>query len=118
MRSTTSASNTESTSNGGWRLRRSVRPGASLLAKLDLGQHSIDEIRSESSGWSILESPLEREQRKELAREKILERIIGRLDGVVWSLVSIHRPPHRRVRSNSKPSAFVYIETEGNRKLP
>ncbi len=90
-----------------------------LLAKLDLGQHSIDEIRSESSGWSILESPLEREQRKELAREKILEGIIGRLDGVVWSLVSIHRPSTLTARrSNAKPTAFVYIETEGNRKLP
>jgi len=91
-----------------------------LVAKLDLGQHSIDEIRSESSVPSIFdyETPGEREQKKELRREKILEGIIGQLDGVVWPLVSIHRPrsaawPHPA----PKPSAFVYIETEGNRKL-
>ena len=90
-----------------------------LVAELDVGQHSIEEIRGESSVWSIWETPLEREQKKELFREKILERLIGQLDGVVWSLVAIHRPRTSAwLHPTSKPSAFVYIETEGNRPLP
>jgi hypothetical protein len=90
-----------------------------LVANLDLGQRSIDEIRSESSATNIWETPGEREQKKELSREKILERLIGQLDGVRWSLVSIHRPRSPAwSRATAKPSAFVYIETEGNRKLP
>jgi len=90
-----------------------------LIAKLDLGQHSIDEIRGESSVWSFWETSSEREQKKQLAREKILERLISQLDGVGWCLVSIHRPRTSTWgRAASKPTAFVYIETEGNRKLP
>jgi hypothetical protein len=89
------------------------------FAKLDVGPHSIDEIRGGSSGWGLLETPQEREQREKLAREKILEGLIGRLDGVVWSLVSIHRPATPAWRhANAKPSAFVYVETEANRPLP
>jgi len=90
-----------------------------LIAKLDLGQHSIDEIRGESSVWSFWETSSEREQKKQLAREKILERLISQLDGVGWCLVSIHRPRTSGWgRATSKPTAFVYIETDGNRKLP
>jgi len=91
-----------------------------LVAKLDLGQHSIDEIRSESSIPSIFdwETPGEREQKKELRCERILERLIGQLDGVVWPLVSVHRPRSAAWQHPApKPSAFVYIETDGNRKL-
>jgi len=90
-----------------------------ILAKLDLGQHSIDEIRGESSVWGFWETTGEHEQKKQLAREKILERLIGQLDGVGWCLVSIHRPRTSAWgRAATKPTAFVYIETEGNRKLP
>jgi flagellar biosynthesis/type III secretory pathway M-ring protein FliF/YscJ len=89
-----------------------------LVAQLDLGQHSIDEIRSESSRWPIFETPGEREEKKDLAREKILERLISQREGVVWCLVSIHRPRASWARQPSKPSAFVYLETEGNRSLP
>jgi hypothetical protein len=90
-----------------------------LVAKVDLGQHSIDEIRSESSESNIFATPSEREQKKELARERILERLIGQREGVIWSLVSIHRPRTPAwSQQHSKPSAFVYIETDGNRPLP
>lgn len=90
-----------------------------LVAKLDLGQHSIAEIRSESDESSIWDTPNARDRKQELARAKILERLIGQLDGVVSSWVSIHRPRTSGwVRPTSKPSAFVYVETEGKRRLP
>ena len=81
-------------------------------AKLDLGPRPIDEIRDPSSSWGIFGTPDEREQKRRLCRERILEAIIGQLDGVVWSLVSIQSP--RAIltgRPRLKPSAFVYIET-------
>jgi hypothetical protein len=90
-----------------------------LVAKLDLGQHSIDEIRNESSQSSIWDSPRDRDRKTEIARDKILERLIGELDGVVSCLVSIHHPRASTwMRTRPKPSAFVYVETEGKRRLP
>jgi type III secretory pathway lipoprotein EscJ len=93
---------------------------AELVAKLDLGQHSIDEIRDGQSSWQrLFEPPNERERKKNLAHEKILERLINQLDGVGWSLVSIDRPHSVGwTRSAATPSAFVYVETERNRRLP
>jgi flagellar biosynthesis/type III secretory pathway M-ring protein FliF/YscJ len=97
-----------------------VEHASELVAKLDLGRHSIDEIRDQSSTWNgFWESAQEREQRKQLAREKMIEGLIGQLDGVVWSLVSINRPRAATFsRVPVKASAFVYIETKGNRPLP
>jgi hypothetical protein len=92
---------------------------AELIAKLDLGQHPISELRDASSAASIFDPPSEREHKKQLAREKIMERLVGQLDGVGWALVSINRPPASKwSRSSPKPTAFVYIETEGKRQLP
>jgi hypothetical protein len=93
---------------------------AELVAKLDLGQHPIDEIRGDSSGsiWNW-DPPSERERKEQLTREKMLERLIGQHAGVAWSLVSLQLPRSSALRrSASKPSAFVYIETEGGRPLP
>jgi flagellar biosynthesis/type III secretory pathway M-ring protein FliF/YscJ len=91
---------------------------AEVVAKLDLGQRPIDEIRGDSSG-SIWDPPSEREHKEQLMREKILERLIGQQSGVVWSLVSLQLPRSSVIRRLvSKPSAFVYIETEGGRPLP
>jgi hypothetical protein len=90
-----------------------------LVANVDLGQDSIDELRSESSVWSIFATPSEREQKEELIRERILERLIGQREGVVWCLVKIDRPrPPAWGHQHVKPTAFVYIETDGNRLLP
>jgi hypothetical protein len=92
---------------------------AELVAKLDLGQHAIRELRDDANTVSIFDPLGERENKKQIAREKIIEQIIGQLDGVVWSLVSINRPPPTKWgRPSSKPTAFVYIETEGKRQLP
>ena len=94
-----------------------IDQASELVAKLDLGRQPIDEIREQSSAWSgFWESAHEREQRKQLAREKMIEGLIGQLDGVRWSLVSINHPRAAAFsRSATKPSAFVYIETKGNR---
>jgi flagellar biosynthesis/type III secretory pathway M-ring protein FliF/YscJ len=49
----------------------------------------------------------------------MVESMIRKLNGVVWALVTINHP-HASVwrRSAAKPTAFVYIETEGDRQLP
>jgi flagellar M-ring protein FliF len=92
---------------------------ADIVAKLEIGQRPIGDIREQSYMSTFLDSPSDRENRKQLAREKIIEGLIGKLDGVVSSLVSINRPQSSKwLHANAKPTAFVYIETEGNRQLP
>jgi flagellar M-ring protein FliF len=92
---------------------------AAVVAKLEIGQRAIGDIRDQSYAPSLFESAADRENRKQLALEKIIEGLINQLDGVVSSLVSINRPQTSRwLRPNAKPTAFVYIETEGNRQLP
>jgi flagellar M-ring protein FliF len=93
---------------------------AALVAKLDVGPRPIDEARDQVNSWSVwFEGPREREQKEKLVREKMFESMIRKLDGVDWALVSINRP-HTPVWSRAavKPTAFVYIETEGDRQLP
>ena len=90
-----------------------------VVAKLDLGDHSIDEILGESATWSFFDTDKEREARQQRSQNKIIERLIGQLDGVISSIVSINRPQQPRFsHSDPKHSAFVYIETEDNRPLP
>ena len=92
---------------------------ADAIAKLDLGDRAIDEILDESTTSSIFDTPREREARQQRSQNKIIEKLIGKLDGVVSSIVSINRPqPSRWSHADSKHSAFVYIETEGNLPLP
>jgi len=93
---------------------------AALVAKLDVGPRPIDEARDQVNSWSVwFEGPREREQKEKLAREKMVESMIRKLDGVVWSLVSINRPRSSVWhRTAAKPTAFVYLETEGDRQLP
>jgi flagellar M-ring protein FliF len=90
-----------------------------VVAKLDFGQRPIGEIREQSYIFSFLDSPSDKENKKQLAQEKIIEGLIGQLDGVVSSLVSIKSPQTSKwLHANAKPTAFVYVETEGNRQLP
>jgi hypothetical protein len=93
---------------------------SSVLAKIDVGRHSIEEIRTQSGAMSLLwETSDDRLRREQLQRERILEAMIGQQPGVVWSLVSIHRPrASAGTRNPPKPSAFVYLETESDRQLP
>lgn len=92
---------------------------ADVVAKLDLGDHAIDEILDESSTSSIFDTPKEREARQQRSQNKFIEKLIGQLDGVVSSTVWINRPQTPRfARSGPKHTALVFIETEGNRPLP
>ena len=91
---------------------------ADVVSKLELGQRPIDDIRKQSYMSSFFDLTSDKENKRQLYQEKFLEGLIGRLDGVVWSLVSINLPPPKWPRTGAKPTAFVYIETEGNRKLP
>jgi flagellar M-ring protein FliF len=91
---------------------------ADVVAKLQLGQRPLGDIREEFNTFSVLDSPSDKESRKQLGREKLIEGLIGQLDGVVSSLVSIQRPPTSKfLHANANPKAFVYVETEGNRRL-
>ncbi len=91
---------------------------AAVVAKLEIGQLPIGVIRDQSYIPGIFDSPSDRESRKQLAREKIIEGLIGQLDGVDSALVSINRPQSLKyLHANAKPTAFVYVETEGNRQL-
>jgi hypothetical protein len=93
---------------------------STVLGKLDVGRHSIDEIRAQSGAMSLFwETTEDRLQREQLKDQRILEAMIGQQPGVVWSLVSVQRPRSSvGMRNSPKPSAFVYLETEGDRQLP
>lgn len=92
-----------------------------VLSKLDLGPHSIAEIRKKSQvpGFlKSLETVMEKERRELQAREEILETMIGNLDGIVTNYVTINRPRTRPgVRSPSSATAFVWLETDGDHKV-
>lgn len=91
---------------------------AEVVAKLDLGQRSIDDIRNRTTPWNVFEPKDEREAKKQRDREQILERLISELDGVKCALVSINRPRAPAWgQAAVNPSAFVYIETEGDHRL-
>ena len=93
---------------------------ADAVAKLDLGPRSLNEIREQSIISSFLDSPSDRENRKQLAREKI-DRGTDRPARRGCLVAGVDQPPANQ-RSGStpsaKPTAFVYIETEGKRQLP
>ncbi len=93
---------------------------AAAMAKLDVGRRTIDELRGAGGLWNMfLETTEDRRRRERLGRERILESLISQLDGVGWSLVSIHTaqgPANTRKAANT--SAFVYVETEGDQTLP
>ena len=72
---------------------------ADVVAKLDLGQRPIDEIRDDSGSGSLLwDGPGEREQKEKLKLERMLERLISEQSGVLRAVVSINRP---------RPSTFA-----------
>jgi hypothetical protein len=93
---------------------------AALLAKLDVGLHRVEDIRGRPASLAeILKTPGDREQQERLRREKLIERFIDGLDGVVWSVVCIQHPRTAFTKtSRIKPSAFVYLESESDRPLP
>lgn len=93
---------------------------AALLAKLDVGPRPFSEIREGSESLNdLLLTSEDRRQRDRLRSEKMIERLINTLQGVVWSVVSIQHPRATFVHSSRiKPKAFVYVECDPSRSLP
>ncbi len=90
------------------------------INKLPLGPRPPGEIREEqSAGSSFWESLHDKELREYQGREKILESMISDLPGIIGAYVSINRPkPRWGLQPVVKPTAFVRLETEGDRQLP
>ncbi len=93
---------------------------AAAISKLELGPRPPGEIRDDQSAGSTLWEPLhDKELREQQAREKILESMISDLPGILGAFVQINRPKSRwGLQPVVKPSAFVRLETEGDRQLP
>jgi hypothetical protein len=89
------------------------------IAKLDLGPRLPGEIRDQLPTTQFWESPRDKELRENQEQAKILEAMISDLPGIVGSFVWINRPkPKLGLQPVVKPSAFVRLETEGDRQLP
>jgi hypothetical protein len=91
-----------------------------LVAGLNVGPRPFSELReSPGSLNDLLLTPEDRQQRDRLRSEKMIERLINNLPGVVWSFASIRHPRPTLMRhSRINPSAFVWLECEPNRPLP
>jgi hypothetical protein len=90
------------------------------IAKADIGVRPPGDIRDDqAAGASPWESIYDKELREQNGREKILEAMISSLPGVVGSFVRINRPrPRFGLQPTPRASAFVQLETEGDRQLP
>ena len=97
-----------------------VELATAAISKLPLGPRPPGEIRDDqSAGSNFWESLHDKELREYQGREKILESMISDLPGIVGSFVWINRPkPQWGLQPVVKPSAFVRLETEGDRQLP
>ncbi|MGO9815170.1 MAG: hypothetical protein ACLP53_30930, partial [Isosphaeraceae bacterium] len=97
-----------------------LEQASAAISKLPLGPRPPGEIRDDqSAGSNFWESLHDKELREFQGREKILESMIGDLPGIVGSFVWINRPkPRWGLQPVVKPSAFVRLETEGDRQLP
>jgi flagellar biosynthesis/type III secretory pathway M-ring protein FliF/YscJ len=92
---------------------------AEAISKLDVGQHPIDEIRDGGDSIGFWDGQAERDKKEKRKLEKILERLISDQEGVLSPLVTIDLPHSAGFsRHSPKPTAFVYVETEGGRALP
>ena len=88
------------------------------VAKLELGSRPPGEIRDQSLAPSPWESPRDREVREHRENEKILEAMIAELQGIVGCFVRLDQPkPRFGLQPATRPSAFVRLETEGDRQV-
>jgi len=98
---------------------RSADAAAAIIAKLEIGPRSLDEIRGDASKGSLWESPRDRDEREQRERARVSETLINQLPGVVGSFVTVNRIKQRgALRPTTKPTAFVSLQTEGGRELP
>ncbi|WP_337173107.1 hypothetical protein [Paludisphaera sp.] len=99
---------------------RSADVAAEVVAKLDLGPRTPDELREGSapSSW-LFESSRERDERLQRDRAKVFESIIDGLPGVESSFVSL--PVRERSRPSAKlaakPTCLVQVRTESGAEL-
>ena len=90
------------------------------ISKLELGPRLPGEIRDDpsSAAGSWLETPHDKELREHRRQEQILQSMISDLAGIIDAFVLINHPKPRGLEPAPRPSAFVRIETEGDRQLP
>jgi flagellar M-ring protein FliF len=89
------------------------------IAKLDIGPRAPGEIADQSFTSNVWEPLHDREIRLHREEEKILESMIGEIPGVVGCFVRLDQPKQSYgLRPAARPSAFVRLETEGDRPLP
>jgi hypothetical protein len=90
------------------------------ISKLDLGPRLPGEIRDDptTAAGSWLDTPHDKELREHRTQEQILQSMISDLAGIIDAFVLINRPKPRGLEPAPKPSAFIRIETEGDRQLP
>jgi len=99
---------------------RSAEAAATIVAGLDLGPRTPDELREGSapSSW-LFESSRERDERLQRDRAKVYESIIDGLPNVESSFVSL--PVRERVRASSrtapKATCLVQVQTEEGAEL-
>jgi len=88
------------------------------VAKLGVGPRTFAAIDDKAFGSSIWDTPTDREQRQEQAANERLAAMILPMDGILDARVSVKRPKNRgRGRGAPAASAFVYLETAGDRKI-
>ena len=98
---------------------RFAETAATIVAKLEIGPRSLDEIRSDGAKASLWESPRDRDEREQRERARVSETLINQLPGVVGSFVSVNRVKQSGLlRPTTKPTAFVSLQTESGRELP
>lgn len=89
-----------------------------VVAKLDVGRHPLSEIESRAAESNPLESMWDREQRREQAGNEKLRAMIRRIDGIADAYVTINRvKPRGFGRQTPTATAFVYLETKGDREV-
>jgi len=98
---------------------RLAETAGTIIAKLEIGPRSLDEIRTDGSSASLWESPRDRDEREQRERARVSETLINQLPGVVGSFVTVNRIKQRgALRPTTKPTAFVSLQTESGRELP
>jgi type III secretory pathway lipoprotein EscJ len=98
-----------------------------VLAKLDVGPRSIDDLEREAQASGLLDGPWEKERREKKSQEQILAAMIREFDGIIAAYVTINRPRPRGGLSLTRPApgsgpapratAFVWLETDGGREI-
>jgi type III secretory pathway lipoprotein EscJ len=95
----------------------------SVLAKIDIGPRSIEDLDREAQVSGLLDGPFEREQKKNRGQEQILAAMIREFDGIISAYVTINRPKARvglgrpGTGPGARSTAFIWLETDGGREI-